>query len=447
MSKRTKFKLLILAAVLCFSVSLFAGCVGELHVNDFLNQNNALNQQVTYYSNGGYFDGTNNIVEKNVYYHVNDIVITNFDAIQGKSIRREDFVFAGWYYAELTDKLDEEGNPELDADGNHILVPVFEDEEKKIVKSTTRRLEDNLKIQQNTHLYVCAHWEKDVELQFVLVSDGPVTLKSGERVNPGEVIASKRFVSGSASVGTAAPAESTDFTFLQCYSNPECTIPAPYSVSKPSGEDAQARATVYAKYIEGVWTVVRNKSDVGRMFFNIYTDTKFYILNDIDCSNERFNPQPRTRSSNCYIEGNGKTLSNLKFEYPVGTGIDAGGTYSIFGTFGENAEIKNLVMDNVTVSYTTRVNVNGLYFFCAGDNGAKFENFTLRNVSMEVDSANTVPNIQLIDGVYQSGSWLFGNVSTDAEYTKTGTGKLVIEGKKLTVQGVVVVDEPATGAQ
>ena len=33
------------------------------------------------------------------------------------------------------------------------------------------------KIQQNTHLYVCAHWEKDVELQFVLVSDGPVTLK------------------------------------------------------------------------------------------------------------------------------------------------------------------------------------------------------------------------------------------------------------------------------
>ena len=50
MSKRTKFKLLILAAVLCFSVSLFAGCVGELHVNDFLNQNNALNQQVTYYS-------------------------------------------------------------------------------------------------------------------------------------------------------------------------------------------------------------------------------------------------------------------------------------------------------------------------------------------------------------------------------------------------------------
>ena len=162
MSKRTKFKLLILAAVLCFSVSLFAGCVGELHVNDFLNQNNALNQQVTYYSNGGYFDGTNNIVEKNVYYHVNDIVITNFDAIQGKSIRREDFVFAGWYYAELTDKLDEEGNPELDADGNHILVPVFEDEEKKIVKSTTRRLEDNLKIQQNTHIYVCAHCEKDV---------------------------------------------------------------------------------------------------------------------------------------------------------------------------------------------------------------------------------------------------------------------------------------------
>lgn len=444
MSKRTTIKLLILA-VICVTAALFAGCSGELKANDFLQQNNALNQRVTYYSNGGYFDNKSSVVEKNIYYHVGDVVLTNFDNVQGKSISRRDYVFDGWFYTELTDKLDKEGNPELDGQGNRIQVPVFEDEEKKIVKiDENRPLDPNLKLKENDALYVGARWKKDIQLRYVLAGEDITVKVDGEDkvIRVGEELTTQNFFNGLASVKTDAPVASTDSSFIQCYLDEACTVLAEGTVTKPSFDDvdAQQKATVYAKYLKGKWTAVKTKNDVGRMFASINSTDKYFIVNDIDCTGQSFNPMPANYYSNCYIEGNNKTLSNLTFAYAQGSGMEAGGVYSIFGTFGATAEIKNLTLENVTLDYTTRVNVGGLYFFSNGDEGAKFENFVIRNAVMNVDTTGTVPNIQKIGDKYQDGHWLFGSAESDAAFSKAG---FTIDGKKLTVQGEEVVNEPA----
>ena len=453
MSKSTKIKLLIILAAICCTATLFAGCAGELKANSFLEQNNALNQQITYYSNGGYFDDKDNALEKNIYYHGGDMVITDFDSIEGKSIKREDYIFNGWYYAVTTDKLDEEGNPELDAEGNRIQVPVFEDEDKKIVKASNTPLETDKKMTANTHLYVCASWKDDVKLQIKLVSDVSITFTvdgKTETVENGELIKSQKFLGGTVTIGKTAPGTTTDnVTFLQYYSDAECKTPAPNAIQKPTGDDAEEQATIYAKYITGKWDVVKTADDVSNMFYYMYEKRQFYILNDIDCASISLNPVPHDNYStdvDCLIEGNGYTLKNLKIGYAQGTGITAGGTYSIFGTLGENAKIKDLTLDGVTLTYSTRVTVNGFYFFCSADNGATFENFKIKNAEMKVDHSEgvMVMNIQKIGDSYQSNNWLFGNVTDDGDYTKRAEGQLTIDGLKLTVGGNEVVNLPAS---
>ncbi|MDE6356634.1 MAG: hypothetical protein K2L67_05260 [Clostridia bacterium] len=461
MSKRTRFKLLILAAALCVTAALFAGCSGELKVNDFLGQNNALNQQVTYYGNGGYFNNTNNIVEKNIYYHVDDYVITDFSNINGISLARENYVFLGWYHTELTDKIDGEGNVVYDTEGKPVQVPVFETieviindkaTEVKVAKiDENRPLEAGLKMPANTHYYVGAKWAQDVQLQYVLASDDPITVKVDgvDTVkNKGDVIAYKNFYNNSTTIEDKAPVASSDSTFLQCFLDADCKIPAAgITINKPDfdDEDAQQKATVYVKYIKGIYTVVRTEADVRKMFNSLQDETSFYIFNDITCSGNglQFNPKSSAGRTNCKIEGNGHTISNLRFEFVSASSIIMGETYSIFGKFGASAEIKNLTLNNVKASFNSNRNLGGLYFLCSGDDGATFENFEIKNAVLDVDVSGRVSNIQLINGVYQSNNWLVGGVANDADYNKFGNGKLTINGKKLIVKDEVVVDEPA----
>jgi len=436
MSKRTKFKLLILAAALCITAVFFAGCSGELDVKDFLEQQDVYNQQVTYYSNGGFFDGTKNSEEKNMYYHAGDEILTDFDSTHGKSVKRDGYVFAGWYYVELT------------AENKPVFETVTLDGvEKKVAKiNESRPLEKHLKIPENTHLYVGAKWEKDIQLRYKLVCESPIKItENGVETEKkhGDIIFLKDFFSGAAAIGDKAPVESSNATFLQCYLDEACTIPAKSSFIKPTGEDAQEKATVYAKYIPGIWTIVKNKVDVLRMFNNLKTETNYYIFDDINCSGLTFGCKSGKDEThtNCYIEGNGKTISNMQFENSDAS-IDQNGTYSIFGVLGEKAAIKNLTLDGVIVSYTTRKNVEGFYFFDSVDNGATFENFNINNAEMVVESSGIIFNIQKPEGgTYNVSNWLFGSVSSDDAYGKTGAGKLVINGKKLTVNGEEAINQ------
>ena len=117
MMKKQKSKLIVLFASMVAAFMLGGCSFGETFEEVLAGKE--LDAQVTYYSNGGEFEGSSN--KKDMYYksgvkalNIGVDSVTNGTA----QISRKNYQFGGWYYA----VLDEEGNP------------IYEDEEKKTYK-------------------------------------------------------------------------------------------------------------------------------------------------------------------------------------------------------------------------------------------------------------------------------------------------------------------------
>ncbi|MDE6597894.1 MAG: hypothetical protein K2K60_04575 [Clostridia bacterium] len=442
MEFKTKVKLLIILLAV-MAASLIAGCsIGETSIDEFLEKNGAKNQMVTYYANGGSFTGgISSIPVKEVHYRENVCITSDFGQEQ-VPITRDGYVFQGWYYAELEDGK-----------------PVFKDEENNIVKSSGTPVDFNKKIQKGESWYICAEWERDVYVSYVLACDVDLTVtdKDGNTYKNGDEISFKNFVTGSTTTtvnGTTAPLESNNSTFLQMYSDKECTTPiVGYGqISKPA--TGVKKVEVYAKYIAGKYTVVRDAGGVNSMF-NLYSssDMAFYFFNadgnnTIDCKNISFYPKEKKELFNCQIVGNGFTLENLKFNQDY---ISGGDSYSMFGTFGETASISNLTLKNVTVTMSLRTNnANSALYLVSlgmGDN-TKLENLVIDGVEMEISCPNSTDKITNLnynqsEGTYSSDNLMFGGFDgTDEQFLALNTG-IKVKNYKLAVKvgGQTVIEK------
>ncbi|MDE6613689.1 MAG: hypothetical protein K2K28_03965, partial [Clostridia bacterium] len=245
MKVKTRVKLLLLSVAALFaSLALFAGCkIGETTAESYLKDKNALDQQVTYYANGGFFDNTSN-TEKNIYYKPDSQIIVNFDKVSNISIARTNYIFDGWYKVEL----DEKG------------APVFEDESKKIAKLTDEAVDMDkpIYIKEKEHLYFGAKWQTDVRLEFILVTEDkqPITTADGV-IEYGQPVAYKNFGNQSSvqvNNSTAPDCKSVDYTFYDYYSDEACTQPFSGTVQKPA--EGEGNPKIYAKYIKGQYTMV-----------------------------------------------------------------------------------------------------------------------------------------------------------------------------------------------
>ena len=391
---------------MCAALALFAGCkIGETTADKFLKDKEARDQQVTYYANGGKFDGLD-LNEKNVYYKVGSEIIVDFDKIKNFSIERTDYIFDGWYKVEL----DDEGKP------------VFEDKENKIAKLTDEWIDPAkpVYIKEKEHFYFGAKWLIDVRIEFILVTDGgkPITVADGTKIECGEPVAYQQFgkqPSVKVDNSKAPDCISTDYTFYDYYSDEACTKPFSGSVNKPdSGSD---NVKLYAKYIEGQYTMVRSPSDAVNMMNGLAEEKSYYIFKDIDCSgNLSFGLQFGT-NTNATIVGNGHTISNLAITLEFRNGDSA----SLLGKLTSKAKISDLTFSNITLNATVRPNaiINSMHLFVTEvQDGAKLENVSFNKVNWKVTlpDTSTVINIQKKNGVYDSSCWLFGGFTTDAAF-------------------------------
>ena len=115
MEIKTRIKLSIILIV-CMFAALTAGCVmGEGSLDDYLKDNGAENQCVTYYGNGGTFNENDTKTVMDVYYKPDSYIISSQQ--EKFSVNRIFYDFDAWYYGQL----DGEGKPVLDKDGNLIL--------------------------------------------------------------------------------------------------------------------------------------------------------------------------------------------------------------------------------------------------------------------------------------------------------------------------------------
>ncbi|MGN0823217.1 MAG: hypothetical protein ACI4NG_05535 [Candidatus Gallimonas sp.] len=421
MNKKKK----IILSVMFVLAALFAvaGCaVGEKSLDKLLEEG-SYSCRVTYYSQEGTFDGSQSKRVRELYYRADAPVLNvgGDESITQVTVGLDGYIFDGWYFVETT------------TDGNGVETPVFVDEERSIVKSTDRKAEFPLRIQENEHWYLCAHWREDVRLEYVLVSEASVRDKEGKEYRNGDVIKSEMF-GKSSSIQPTTPLESSDSTFLAFYTDEACTVPLSGAVARPNDE---TNPVIYAKYIPGLWTVVKTASDVKSMFFGLNAQNRYYVFADIDCNGQAFACPAGIRS---VVQGNGKTISNFKMKREGISGDDA---YGAFGKIGATAEVKDLTFSGVTIDYTVKTGSPSLYAICSdAETGASFENFRFETVSLNIScpSDTTIMNIQKIGGSYNTDHWLFGGAASDAAFAER-FGGISVSDARLTIGGESVDGE------
>lgn len=420
MRNKTKIKIIALTAVAA-AAATFAGCkIGETTVGSFLKDKKAENQAVTYYGNGGWFNDNTGITEKNLYYPVGGPIITDFDTIDQLSLSRTNYVFDGWYYA----RLDADGKPVMSEDGKTALIS-----ETKVDVSVP------IKIEANQHLYFCAKWVEDVKIELVLVSadGGEITVGDGEdqkKVKDGEVVGERNFGRQNSIniTNRTSPADSTDYTFYDYYEDKECTKRFSGSVAKPT--DGQ-NVKLYAKYIKGKWTMVRDSSDVQNMLNHIDQEQSFYLYPDngateINCKNIA---KPTLFDGDCKakIKGNGVTLTDIEYNQ---SSIPQRTTNSMFGALTDTAEISDITFKDIKVTASIKgKNTNMFLIFTEVADIAKLENVTFENLTYTITAsvANTPDNISYVEEskTYSSNNWVCGGEDSDEAFFAKHTGLIV----------------------
>lgn len=430
MKTKTKIKLItILIAVL--ACTLIAGCqVGRETYQQYVDRNN-LTCHITYCANGGIFETRQD--KKEVYYKPDTYAINiGVDELENSNVEvhRDGYVFKEWCYA-----YTENGNI------------VYEDAAKTVVR-TDKAFDFTKKLVSGTEVSLYATWVLDVQIEIRLAGANAIAVKDGEStktVNPGEELLRRTFGRDTQLYisDSSAPVESTDSTFLQYFTDSECKEPFGGVASKPTEENAP-NVVIYAKYMPGIYTVVKSSTDALNMFAVMGGTDKYYIYNDIDMDGATV---PTIFSTACTVEGNGSVkISNFKI---TASNISTG---SLFGSIYSEASFKDVTFDNFTVSYTVRPGSQtnprlvSIYGVCSDiADGAKFENAVISNMSVVITAGEYVQitNLYSQEADYRTDNWLFGKdvgsgeAYTDAQF-KEAYGGLTVKNSTLTINSQLV---------
>ncbi len=438
--------LIILIAVFALSLAagIAAGCsIGEKSAKQMADEL-GLVCPVTYYANGGQFlDGSSKDqkVYRTIYYApgspVFNIGVDKVNEGSDIGITRDGYVFDGWEYC----KLNDDGTPILKDDGGNVLTVLpngtadIKDTNGKQLLEQSKRFTaepDGRKafangrviINEGEYLYLAATWVQDVIIEYRLVTDTPITTTVTEdgaekqvTYNTGDLLSTQSFENFQDMV--ISPSSWTvdlgsTHSYIHMYYDEDCTDPV-----KPNGTIAKptdnTNAVIYVKYLQGSWTTVRTDANFATMLSS--TTGNFYIPHDIDCSSYNYFSLKRSTSTfNCRVEGNGFTVSGITIPNQR---IQSGGSVSLFGKIGKNAQINNLTIESIDVTATLTTGVATVYaMFSEVEEGATFNEFFVQNYSLSISGfANgTILNIQKdLTGNYITDNWLYG-MTNDAEF-------------------------------
>ena len=409
MRKKQRSKWILFLAALA-SFFMLGGCsLGESFEDALANRN--LTAQVTYYSNGGMFEGT---PEKKEMYYKSGSKALNIGVVNPTSgtveITRNNYVFDGWYYA----VLDDNG------------APIYEDAQAKTYK-LGEKVDFSVCLQEGDHWIVVAKWLANVKVNVVLACDAdaeiPVKVKAGEEAKSyknGDVVAVRTYDTKDEVVNPGegkAPftVQGKGYTFVEYYLDEACTSLVQWPIKKQ-----EADVTVYAKYIAGEWDVVRTSRDVSSMFNSITTGARYWLVKDVDATGIKIAAKTIFDGE---IQGNVFTISNLTVQKSQ---ITANSNVSFFGEIQSTAIIENLTLDGLTFIYSlVSAPVNIYFVFTSIAEGARINGVQLSG-EMTVTKGEQHFISNLVNG-YEN--CLFGGFATDAEYlTQTNSNGFTVVG-------------------
>ncbi len=407
MRRGLKHKIIALLMLL-FSVFALAGC-GKLNntLDDVLNQYD-VKSQVTYYAGEeGWFGKAANgelVRTLDLYYKSaqKPFAVGMSEVTSGSlNLESNDYEIVGWKIVQT----DTEGKP------------LFADEGKVVPLTTDEYFDFTKTLEDGRHYYIAAVWQKKEMLDIKLLNESlSFTLEEMQySYSAGDVLQSVSYGTGTSISRISNPLKTDGaYTFLEYYADAEGTTVASWPIQRNgTGENK----VIYAKFLEGEWELLKEASDVRKTFSSSNLKGNYYLCNDIDCSSLS-SLAPLTSFAGT-LEGNGYKISNLKFYKAQ---IRDGSEYAIFGQVKETAQIKNIIFENVNVTYKTmKTGETKLYLaFTKLENGATVENvaFDGGSITVELGTEFYVSNMMgSVGDEWTFTNWQFGGFTSDETYT------------------------------
>ncbi len=395
MKKKNKGKLIILLAAAA-STLLLGGCTIGQSLEEILIGKN-LTAQVTYYSNGGEFDGTPD--KKEMYYTAGSLAmeIGNPDIRVSSgtaSISRAKYQLTGWYYA---------------VDGDKDGVPDYEDDSETDYK-LGEPVDFTKPLQEGDHWVLVAGWQPDVNLKVVMYCPD---LAAGEKISVklsdgtevaygnGDVIDTRIFDKDTGRLTKKEvpfTVKGRAFTFIEYYANTADTTPLQWPIQRQEGQETDT--VVYAKFMRGDWVVVSDAADVETMMKGLPAQRSYWLLNDVQMDGREVKLDKSQTMMNATIQGNGYTIKGLKIRRDYLTQ----GSYSLFGDIRGTAVIEDISFEDLQVTY-------------------KLQNATalsLYGVFSSLDANATVSNVNISGGswtIEKESSWVIQNIVNDSDFS------------------------------
>ena len=398
---RSKLILFLLAVL---SLFIFGGCTLGESLDDYKAQY-GLSVQVSYYANGGKFE--NNKTKKEIWYKADSKALsigeTTATVSGSVAIKRDQYVFAGWYHIV-------EANGEL----------VYEDKEAGTYK-LGEPVDFTQSLPEGTVWNIAAKWTTASKVIVQLVCDQGTTLVNAKdptkNYTNGSVIREITYGSTGKAIkptGDPVTAKDASHTFVDYYTDAACTTPVKWNLSKVDQD-----VIIYAKYVTGQWNIVKDTLSAATMFSNVDATQKYWIANDIDYKGNSISAMS---TMNFEIQGNGHKISNIKVNKAQ---IEINAKVALFGAIESTATIENLVLENVTVSYSAKTNqvscATYLVFASLAD-GAKITNVSLQGeIKVTIDGpASTEASYSITNDL--ATNFCYGGYATDAAYTTASAG-------------------------
>lgn len=205
-------------------------------------------------------------------------------------------------------------------------------------------------------------------------------------------------------------AEWEGHTFYGFYSDAAFENPITFPYTAPVN-DENPTVTVYAKYIEGKYTIIRRVADFGKA---IKAGTSYYIDADIDLTGT--NMSIGDSYSGRFI-GNGHTIRGLTVTRKQGKNTTA---YGLFGEIAKTAVFENITFEDVSVRIELSNDQNNQINYIGVLAGSVRAGATFTNVTITGNLTYNCCGRDLTDTL-EVGE-LFGEVETGADVTGvTGT--------------------------
>ncbi len=267
----------------------------------------------------------------------------------------EGYYIEGWYVG----KTDGEGRPVVGEDGKVELLEKWDFENNRVSSSLT--------------------------LYANFVPRATLIITGGDEDKVEQEIPGTVFQKPSA---TVAP-KKKGWTFLGYYTDETYTT----EFTWPYIFEAGVTTTVYAKFMEGTWSLVSTADE----FISAYSRGRnIYVTADLDFSGKTF---PAV-SYNGEINGNGYKLGNISVSFETKKNTQT--NFAIFGTLGAKAYLHDFIIENAAMSFKydgrfPAVDCRAALLVWKAEAGAKLENLTVSGtLTQATGSQGTVEYHKLI---------------------------------------------------